>query len=93
MKIENMSTEQLEKAKACQTAEEILEFVKEEGFELSAEQLDAIAGGDGGTSWNYYTPCPRCGSEWTRMLNASDTNPVTLKCAECDYVFTATIER
>ena len=71
----------------------MFEFVKEEGLELSQEQLDAIAGGDGhGTAWNYYTPCPNCGSDWTRVLNTSDTNPLWFKCGECDYVFTATIE-
>ena len=93
MKIKDLSPEQQEKAKACNTPEEILELAKEEGFELSPEQLDAIAGGNGeGTAWNNCTPCPNCGSEWTRMLNASDTNPVWMKCAECDYVFAVTAE-
>ena len=61
--------------------------------EISEDNLDAIAGGNGEvTAWNNCTPCPNCGSEWTRMLNASDTNPVWMKCAECDYVFAVTAE-
>ena len=93
MKFKDLSLEQREKAKAYKTPEEILEFVKEQGLELTSEQLDAIAGGDGEvTAWNNSTPCPNCGSDWTRMLNASDTNPVWMKCAECDYVFVVTAE-
>lgn len=45
MEFEDLTPEQREKAKACKTPEEILEFAKEEGLELSDEQLDGIAGG------------------------------------------------
>lgn len=57
MRIKDLSPEQRKKARACNTPEEMLEFVKEEGLDLSPEQLDAIAGGNGeGNAWNYYTP-------------------------------------
>ena len=47
-----------EKLKACQTAEELLALAKAEGYELSDENLEAIAGG---AIWNCdeYSKCPR----------------------------------
>ena len=44
----NLSDEAKEKARACRTPEEILVLAKEEGFELSDEELEGIAGG---SSW------------------------------------------
>ena len=49
MDIKDLTPEQIEKAKACKTAEELLELAKAEGVELSDEQLDGIAGG---YNWN-----------------------------------------
>ena len=40
-----MTPEQVEQAKKCVTAEERMEFIKDNGVELSDEQLDAISGG------------------------------------------------
>ena len=37
-----------ERAKACKSPEELLALAKEEGYELSDEDLDAVNGGD---SW------------------------------------------
>ncbi len=45
MSFEDLSPEQMEKAKACKTPEEIMTLAKQEGYELSDEQLTAIAGG------------------------------------------------
>ena len=45
MNYEDLTPEQMQKAKALQTSEELFAFAKEEGFELSNEELDAIAGG------------------------------------------------
>ena len=42
---ENLTDEQIERAKACETAEDILAFAADEGYELSDEELDAINGG------------------------------------------------
>ena len=46
-----LTPEQVEKARACKSSDELIELAKEEGVELSDEQLEAIAGGD---SW---APC------------------------------------
>ncbi|MBQ9005013.1 MAG: hypothetical protein IJ092_01430 [Atopobiaceae bacterium] len=44
MNIEDLTAEQKEKAKGLKTPEEMLEFAKSEGIELSEEQLEDIAG-------------------------------------------------
>ena len=46
MKFENLTPEQQEKAKACKTPEDVLALAKEEGYELSEEELAAVSGGD-----------------------------------------------
>ena len=42
---ESLSPELREKAKACQTPEEMLALAKAEGYKLSEEELEAISGG------------------------------------------------
>ena len=42
MNIENLSPELLEKAEACNTAEELFALAKDEGIELSDEDIAAI---------------------------------------------------
>ena len=45
MNFEDLSPEQQQKAKACKTPEDILALAKEEGYELSDEELSGISGG------------------------------------------------
>jgi hypothetical protein len=45
MSYESLSPEQQEKAKACRTADELSSLAAEEGFELSDEMLEGVAGG------------------------------------------------
>ena len=45
MDFENLTSEQMEKAKACKTIEELIELAKVEGVNLTDEQLRAISGG------------------------------------------------
>lgn len=45
MIIEDLSPELLEKAKACESAEELFALAKEEGIELGEKELEAINGG------------------------------------------------
>ena len=56
MKLEDLAPELQEKAKACNTPEEMLALAKEEGYELTDEDLQGIAGGDwGGTCERFNT--------------------------------------
>ena len=58
MKFEDLTPEQMEKARACKTPEDILTLAREEGYELSDEELSGISGG---LSWDCATDCPRIG--------------------------------
>ena len=45
MDLSNVSQELMDKARNCKTAEELLTLAKQEGIELSDEDLEAVAGG------------------------------------------------
>ena len=55
MNLEDLTPEQMEKAKACKTADELVALAKSEGVELSDKQLEAIAGGD--SNWDSIVDC------------------------------------
>ncbi|MBO6261990.1 MAG: hypothetical protein J6N95_05230 [Bacilli bacterium] len=57
--LHGLTKDQIERAKACSSAEELLSFAKREGIELNEEQLTAIYGG-ACTTWE--RKCPKCGS-------------------------------
>ena len=46
MNIHDLTPEQMEKARACKTPDEVLALAKEEGYELSDEELKSVAGGE-----------------------------------------------
>ena len=80
MKLDNLTPEQMEKAKACTSAEELMALAKEEGVELSDEQLEAVAGG----SWsgsnldcNHYG----CGAWDCSMFGCSTVDCPSVDCA------------
>lgn len=45
----------MEKAKACKSNEELVALARDEGIELTREQLDAISGGE--SLWDIWTDC------------------------------------
>lgn len=45
MTLDDLSPELREKALACKTPEDLIELAKEEGIDLSDDQLQAISGG------------------------------------------------
>ena len=46
MKLEDLTPEQQNKAKACKSKEDLIELAKSEGVELADEQLEALSGGE-----------------------------------------------
>ena len=81
--LKGLTEAQIEKLKACKNNEEILMAAKEEGVELTDEQLEAVSGGAcvdvicpecGALSIGYvkydgvlYYNCKRCGHEWSEV--------------------------
>ena len=55
--LKGLTEEQIAKIKACKSQEEMLALAKEEGVELSEEQLNAVSGGACSP-----TSCPKCHS-------------------------------
>ena len=49
MRTEDMTPEQLEEAGKLQTPEEMLAYARDQGIDLTDEEIDAIAGGFLGT--------------------------------------------
>ena len=43
--LKNLTEEQIAKVKECKNQEELLKLAKEEGIELTSEQLEAVSGG------------------------------------------------
>lgn len=77
--LKGLTEEQVAKVKACKNQEELLALAKQEGIELTDEQLEAVAGGlcEG-------SQCPKCGSMntkkgWTML--EGDYN----HCLDCDH--------
>ena len=76
-----MTPEQIEKAKACKTAEELFALAKEEGMELSEKELDAVSGG----TWinGQYFKCTTfgCGGYDCFVFSCSSVNCTAVECS------------
>lgn len=77
--LKGLTEEQIAKVKACKNSEELLKLAKEEGIELSDEQLEAISGG--GCNSISGVSCPKCGSKYVDKLNVYDG--VHYTCRKC----------
>lgn len=74
-----LNEEQITKIKACKSNEEILKFAKEEGIELSEDQLEAVSGGAcsrGGVE------CPYCYSHNTHYVDR-ERDALVYICDDC----------
>ena len=81
--LKGLTEEQIAKIKACKNQEEVLRLAKEEGLELTNEQLEAVAGG-------CETPKKRvikceCGSTnvQTTLYRNNITSETVCKCLDC----------
>ena len=64
--LSTLTDEQKKKAEAVQTSEELLALAKEAGYDLTAEQLEMITGGDSNRICSDGGHCPgfTCGWNW-----------------------------
>ena len=76
-----LSEEQMAKLKDCNNVEELLTLAKQEGVELTDEQLEAVNGGCGTTTG--YWGCPYCGYRW----GAESVGYPRLRCFGCGREF------
>lgn len=82
MRYEDLSKKQQEKINACDTPEQVLAFAKEEGIDLSDEQLDQISGGWGGVS-DY---CPNC-HQRNYHTTGTGTDHMKYVCNNCSCIW------
>lgn len=84
--LKGLNEEQIEKVRNAKNADELLALAKEEGFELSNEQLEAINGGCGPSNMpdEWYMDCPYCaGGKGTLEKLADDV----YKCKNCGNIY------
>ena len=84
--LNGLTEEQIARAKACKSQDELLKIAKEEGVELTNEQLEVISGGGLICSTPTFT-CPECGS--TNVSAYSQSSPVhkwwVCTCKNCGH--------
>ena len=87
--LKGLTQEQMAKAKKCKNSEELLALAKEEGIELTDEQLEAVSGGCSssghGKEWCRGHVCPKCGSTNTIVYEGTWSHGATMKCLDCGY--------
>lgn len=76
-----LSKEQMAKLKDCNNVEELLALAKQEGVELTNDQLEAVNGGCGTTTG--YWGCPYCGYRW----GAESLGYPRRRCFGCGRVY------
>ena len=82
--LEGLTKEQIAKIRECKNAEEALAIAKEEGIELTDEQLEAVSGGMCST---IPTNCPLCGGTDFKVSKANLLT-TTYFCWDCYRSFT-----
>ena len=77
--LQGLTKEQIEKVRHCKNQKEVLAMAKEEGVELTEEQLDAVAGGG---CFDSPAKCPECG--WTGTVHGyRRDNTYGYSCSRC----------
>jgi len=80
-KLDKLSVDQQSKLDNCKTPEDVLALAAEEGYVLSDEELDQVAGGAWGAD-DTSGACPSCGS--TRV---SPQGMHSYECLDCHKHF------
>ena len=79
--LKGLTEEQIAKVKACKSQEDVLKFAKEEGIELTDEQLEAVSGGCGTTN----TVCPKGGVRNFNAMIFTYDNETACTCCNCGH--------
>ena len=84
--LKGLSEEQIAKIKACKNQEELLKVAKEEGIELTDEQLEAVSGGCFTDSKPVV--CPKCGAvnDYTVYSAPNGRGGAQRMCNKCGYI-------
>lgn len=84
--LKGLTEEQIEKVKACKSNDEVLKVAREEGIELTDEQLEAVTGGNCTTE---SLVCPRCSktnvTSDKKYVPTMRMHKVFCKCNDCNY--------
>lgn len=85
--LNGLTEEQIAKVKACKNSEELLALAKDEGVELTDEQLAAVSGGVCTSTPDF--KCPKCNSSKikTRYNENSIAEWYNNTCQDCGYVW------
>ena len=89
--LKGLTEEQIAKIKACNNNEKLLALAKEEGVELTDEQLNAISGGCLFSSTE--NNCPQCGAGYDDIMfwserDANGHETVHYECKKCQCQWT-----
>lgn len=83
MDFNSLTQEQQKQTLACKTPEEMLELAREEGYELSDENLEQI---NGGSMWDSGTQCPKChGANVMEIQPDIHSGRIIRECRGCGY--------
>ncbi len=88
--LKGLSEEQIAKIKACKNSDELLKLAKEEGIELTDEQLKVINGG-GKCQTTPKPQCSQCGSTDIKVKRQSTgvlfDYQFECTCRKCGHLF------
>ena len=82
--LKGLSEEQIAKVKACKSQEELLALAKQEGIELTDEQLEAVNGG-ACTYTCHDKTCPKCGG--SHIVGRNIIGGAEYECRDCGNIF------
>ena len=85
--LKGLTEEQIKRVKACKNQDELQKLAKDEGVELTEEQLEAVNGGICTSTPDFV--CPKCGSRdiKTRYNENSIAEWWNNTCKACGHVW------
>jgi bacteriocin-like protein len=88
MEFKDLTPEQIEKAKSVSSPDELLALAKEEGIELTNEDLAQVSGGKSWGGNGGVRKCPKCGKD-DFTLAYTDQGEDYYRCDNCGTIIKA----